>query len=60
MKCYLDFNKEDRHYYLNFYLEDIKKFLKVSINLVEDKAIKKNEIRLEDFNLSNRVFLPIE
>jgi len=60
VKCYLDFNKEDKNCYLNFYLEDIKKFLKVSINLVEDKATKKNEIRLEDFNLSNRVFLPIE
>lgn len=54
MKSFVDFDKEQEQFYLNFYFDDLKKVLKIPIN-ISDEFIK--EIKLDNFNLSKYTYL---
>lgn len=52
MNKFIDFNKNERIYYNNLYLEEYKVVIKIPLTLSYKKDIK-----IEDFNLANSIYL---
>lgn len=53
-KNFLDFNKQEELFYYNLYLDDYK--IVIKIPLIHDEDLK-DEIKFEQFHLSNNMFL---
>lgn len=54
MKSFVDFDKELKKIYLNYYSKSLKKVIKIPLINSNNES---REILVDEFNLSNRIYL---
>ena len=52
---FIDFNKNERIFYNNLYLDEYKLVIKIPLSLAYKKGII-NEIKIEEFNLADSIY----
>ena len=52
---FIDFNKNERIFYNNLYLDEYKIVIKIPLSLAYKKGII-NEIKIEEFNLADSIY----
>ena len=52
---FIDFNKNERIFYNNLYLDEYKLVVKIPLSLVYKKGII-NDIKIEEFNLAGSIY----
>ena len=54
MTQFIDFNKEEKIFYVNLYLDEFKYVLKIPIDLKEEYT---SQIKIEKFKIDNSAYL---
>ncbi|TXT57147.1 MAG: hypothetical protein BAJALOKI2v1_530011 [Promethearchaeota archaeon] len=55
MKKFIDFDKNEKVFFDNFYLDDEKLVIKIPLSAVEENP--KEDLKIEHFNLAKYVYL---